>query len=354
MLTVKRILCSKEWILSPYTNAIARMMCHITARHELLADQHVSWQMTFTERCIHSSACLSGGNTLMKMLNNKKKKHWYKTPLQSRPLGLPDFLKPSKKNQEDSVRVRTLNNIIYKAVTDLLNSYEVNSEIAAYNIQISKVSLPPDFSSCRIYWKTSLSAEQDSQIQHALDKCAPRIRYLLISHQILGGLPALVFIRDKQYAAMMEVENLLKIADYGSGEDEINNSSISDVGARLHLMDSGEKKRPVLFGVDHDALHKQIEAYKREKGSRESLAQSSGAGGLTQEQLNTLAEIRKQKLIEKKKLKSKRTKDDDITPKDYLLARSLQKEEQEEVDNNEDRLLDSQISQLMAEDDRGH
>lgn len=119
-------------------------------------------------------------------------------------------------------------------------------------------------------------------------------------------------------------------------------------------MDSGEKKRPVLFGVDHDALHKQIEAYKREKGSRESLAQSSATGGLTQEQLNTLAEIRKQKLIEKKKLKSKRTKDDDITPKDYLLARSLQKEEQEEVGNNEDSLLDSQISQLMAEDNRGH
>ncbi|KAI7806256.1 putative ribosome-binding factor A [Triplophysa rosa] len=230
MLAVKRILCSKEWTLSPYTTAITRMMCHITARHELLADQRVSWLMTYKERCIYSSACLSGGNKLMKMLANKKKKHWYKTPLQSRPLGLPDFVKPSKKNLEDSVRVRTLNNIIYKAVTDLLNSYEVNSDIAAYNIQISKVSLPPDFSSCRIYWKTSLSAEQDGQIQHALDKCAPRIRYLLISHQILGGVPPLVFIRDKQYAAMMEVENLLKIADYGSGEDEINNSSISDVG----------------------------------------------------------------------------------------------------------------------------
>jgi len=49
------------------------------------------------------------------------------------------FLKPSKQNKEDSVRVRTLNNIIYKAVTDLLSSYEVNSEISAYNVQISKV-----------------------------------------------------------------------------------------------------------------------------------------------------------------------------------------------------------------------
>lgn len=35
--------------------------------------------------------------------------------------------------------MRTLNIIIYKAVVDLLSSYEVNSEISVYNVQISKV-----------------------------------------------------------------------------------------------------------------------------------------------------------------------------------------------------------------------
>lgn len=121
--------------------------------------------------------------------------------------------------------------------------------------------------------------------------------------------------------------------------------------AKLQPIESGDKKRPVLFGIDHDALHKQIEAYKREKGARDSLTQSPAAGGLTQEQLDTLADIRKQKLIEKKKQKSKRMKDDDITPKDFLLSRSLQKEEQ---DSDEDSLVDSQLSELMEEDDRRH
>lgn len=60
-------------------------------------------------------------------------------PIQATAIGQPGFLKPSKRNKEDSVRVRTLNNIIYKAATDLLSSYEVNSEISAYNVQISKV-----------------------------------------------------------------------------------------------------------------------------------------------------------------------------------------------------------------------
>lgn len=105
-----------------------------------------------------------------------------------------------------------------------------------------------------------------------------------------------------------------------------------------------------MFGVDHDALHKQIEAYKREKGARASLTQSPAAGGLTQEQLDTLADIRKQKLIEKKKQKSKWMKDDDITPKDFLLSRSLQKEDKEEQDSDED----SQLSELMDEEDRRH
>ncbi|XP_052000066.1 putative ribosome-binding factor A, mitochondrial [Xyrauchen texanus] len=353
MLAVKRIIFCTDRTLSPYSTAITRVICKMKEQPEFLLDNRSSSSVKLIERSVHCSAFLSGGNKLMKMMSKKKKKLWYETPLQSTSLGQTGFLKPSKKrNQEDSVRVRTLNNIIYKAVTDLLCSYEVNSEIPTFNVQISKVSLPPDFSSCRIYWKTSLSTEVDRHIQQALDKCAPRIRYLLISHQILGSVPPVVFIKDKQYAAVIEVENLLKMADYGSDEDG-NHLSISDVGVRLNPMESGEKKKPVLFGVDHDALHKQIEAYKREKASRDSLTQSP-AGGLTQEQLDKLADIRKQKLIEKKKLKSKWVKDDDITPKDYLLARSLQKEEKEEQDRSEDNLVDSQVSQLMAEDNTKH
>ncbi|XP_051720328.1 putative ribosome-binding factor A, mitochondrial [Ctenopharyngodon idella] len=346
MLAVKRVMCYKECAFSRYT-AITSIICKSTAQPET---QRLSWSVMLKERSIHSSTRLSGGNKLMKMLTKKKKKQWYESPLQATAIGQPGFLKPSKRNKEDSVRVRTLNNIIYKAATDLLSSYEVNSEISAYNVQISKVSIPPDFSACRIYWKTSLSAEQDSHIQLALDKCAPRIRHLLISHQILGSVPPVVFIRDKQYAAVTEIENLLKKADFGPDENNTH-LSISDIGAKLQPIESGDKKRPVLFGIDHDALHKQIEAYKREKGARDSLTQSPAAGGLTQEQLDTLADIRKQKLIEKKKQKSKRMKDDDITPKDFLLSRSLQKEEQ---DSDEDSLVDSQLSELMEEDDRRH
>uniref|UniRef100_A0A8C1IW52 Ribosome binding factor A n=1 Tax=Cyprinus carpio TaxID=7962 RepID=A0A8C1IW52_CYPCA len=162
-------------------------------------------------------------------------------------------------------------------------------------------------------------------------------RHLLISHQILDNVPPAVIIRDKQYSAVTK-------ADFGPDEDNINNLSTNDVRAKLQLMESEDKKRAVLFGVNHDALHKQIEAYKRER-TRDSLTQSPAAGGLTQEPLDILADIRKQKLIEKKKNKSKWMKDDDITPKDFLLSRSLQKEDKVEQDGDEDSLLDSQLTE---------
>lgn len=354
MLAVKRVVCSKECTFSRFTTALTSVIYKMTARPEtqglsragVLKESNVS---------VHSSACLSGGNKLMKMLAKKKKKQWYESPLQASALSQPGFLKATKRNKEDSVRVRTLNIIIYKAVVDLLSSYELNSEISVYNVQISKVSLSPDFSACRIYWKTSLSAEQDSHIQQALNKCAPRIRHLLISHQILGNVPPVVFIRDKQYAAVTEIENLLKKADFCPDEDNMNHLSTNDVGAKLQLMESEDNTRAVLFGVDHDALHKQIEAYKREKGPRDSLTQSPAAGGgLTQEQLDMLADIRKQKLIEKKKKRSKWMKDNDITPKDFLLSRSLQKEDKEDQDVDEDGLVDSQVTEMMEEDNRRH
>lgn len=86
-----------------------------------------------------------------------------------------------------------------------------------------------------------------------------------------------------------------------------------------------EEKKRAMFGIDHDALYKQIEDYKEQ--SRGCSSQISSSASLTQEQLGMLAEIRKQKLIEKKKRKAKKIQDDDITPKEFLLMRQLQKEQ---------------------------
>lgn len=117
-------------------------------------------------------------------------------------------------------------------------------------------------------------------------------------------------------------------------------------------MESGQpttSKKPVLFGVDHDALNKQILDYKLRVKDTTS---NTLAPELTMQQLEVLAEYRKQKIMEKKK-KSKRPVDDDITPKEYLLSRHSQgQEREEEEDGRAFSQEDDQVRELMAEESR--
>lgn len=74
------------------------------------------------------------------LLNRKKK--WYETPqvFQSIITDQSGFTKPAKKrNMEDSLRVRTLNTILYKSISDLLSSHQVNAQLPGYNVEITKV-----------------------------------------------------------------------------------------------------------------------------------------------------------------------------------------------------------------------
>ncbi|XP_007250909.3 putative ribosome-binding factor A, mitochondrial [Astyanax mexicanus] len=307
----------------------------------------------------HSSA-VQNRNLLMKMLEKKKKRRWYETP-QPVITTQSAFLTPvkKKKDQQDSRRVRTLNIIVYKAVVDLLSSHEINADLHSYSVEITKVSFTADYTSCRIYWKTSWSEETDLKIQQLLDRSAPRIRYLIMSLQILGNVPPLTFVRDRKYAALKEVENLLEIADYGPREDDLSFAG-KDADTRLHTTDPVEKKKALWLNIDQDALYKQIEDYKQR--SSVSSSEITSSPGLTQEQLDLLAEIRKQKLIEKKKRKSKKLKDDydddDTSPKAFLIARQLELEEQKEQEKEEQHrdqdVENSEVSELINDYDRKH
>lgn len=309
---------------------------------------------------IHTSCVQYGSKNLFKKFANKsKKKLWYESPTlgpkqisPSSQTGPLQLTKSKKQKQESSLRARILNTILFKAINDFLSSHEVSAEVYNLNVEISKVSLPADFSNCRVYWKTSGTSERDSLIQQVLDKSAPRLRHLLISHQVLGSVPPVVFLRDKQYAALTEVENLLKIADFGEKEntDEIKNN-VKDGGESAQLSDTSEQpvtaKRALPFGIDHEALNKQILEYKR--GSQESLCKNP-APSITQQQLDVLLERRKQKLIEKKK-KSRRPVDEDVTPQAYLQARYDQETDAEEVEHPEYDNEESEVPEVKARDD---
>uniref|UniRef100_A0A8B9EWZ6 Ribosome binding factor A n=1 Tax=Amazona collaria TaxID=241587 RepID=A0A8B9EWZ6_9PSIT len=162
---------------------------------------------------------------------------------------------------------------------------------------VLQVSLASNFSACRVYWNPTATMEKDSYVESVLQKSAPRIRYLLKSQQILGNMPPVVFLKDKQ-----------------AGGEKTHNICFP-FHSKLFSSASESSDPPMrsnLFGIDHELLNKQIMDYKRLKVSRDidSIA-------WTEEQEQQLSKIRKKM----KKRKSKNPPDDDITPQKYLMDR---------------------------------
>ncbi|XP_036892119.1 putative ribosome-binding factor A, mitochondrial [Sturnira hondurensis] len=242
-------------------------------------------------RGLHGSPVPCGKNLLKKFASKTKKKFWYEGPslgshLTHKPSQL-DFLTKStsrKTKKEDHVRLRTLNGLLYKALSDLLCTPEVSQEVYDLNVELSKVSLTADFSACRVYWKTPLPAEQNPHTQATLQGHAARMRHLLMSQQTLRNMPPIVFVQDKDHAALAEVGRLLAVADLGPADEDLVHRDLRDLEAPEAPSPydiPGPAMGSSLCGIDHEALHKQIAEYKRrkEKGRRGE-SESPGCLGL--------------------------------------------------------------------------
>ncbi|XP_031464167.1 putative ribosome-binding factor A, mitochondrial [Phasianus colchicus] len=282
------------------------------------------------------------GKLLKKMLRKKKKKFWYDSPTLGpgmiyEPTKLTAIKKAdqAKTRKEHNIRCRVLNGLIHKAVTEMMSSCEINKEIYDLKLEICKVSLASNFSACRVYWNPASTTESDNYVEGVLRKSAPRIRYLLMSQQILGNVPPVVFVKDKEAAAVKEIEELLAVADFGPPEEEIpqNDSSESFSSA---TQSSDSPIRSNLFGIDHELLKKQIMEYKKLKLSRitESVP-------WTQSQGQQLSKIQKKM----KKKKTKNIPDDDITPQKYLLDRY----EADYFDDNTESISDCELEDELQE-----
>ncbi|KAJ8290747.1 hypothetical protein GJAV_G00016990 [Gymnothorax javanicus] len=276
-------------------------------------------------------------NLFKKFTRKSKRKVWYESPAlgptqfsPSSGTSLMQLSKTKKPKQESTMRTSILSTILYKAISDFINSHEISAEVHDLNIEISKVSLPSDFSNCRVYWKTSGTSERDQLIQQVLERSAPRLRHLLISHQVLGSVPPLVFIRDKQYAALVEIENLLKMVDLGREDAEPLQSSNSVKDRWESVQESNisglpdDASRVPLSGIDHEAMNKK--GMKSKQRQQEALSQNP-VPSITPKQLDMLANLRRQKL---KKKKSKWPVDNDITPQAYLQTRYNKEPDTEE------------------------
>lgn len=269
-------------------------------------------------RGLHSSPVSCGKNLLKKFASKTKKKFWYEGPSLGSHLthksSQLEFLTKStsrRTRKEDQVRLRALNGLLYKALTDLLCTPEVNQELCDLNVEVCKVSLTSDFSACRVFWRASLSETQNAHTEAVLRRSAAHMRHLLMSQQTLRNVPPIVFVQDKKYAAVMEIDRLLAIADFGPrGEKEdFVQSDFSDPEALDAASPSdtlGPAARWNPCGIDHEALNKQILEYKRRR--------DRGHGSTDPLWPEHMADLTKQT----RRRKAKPHVDDDLSPKNYL------------------------------------
>ncbi|NWR56148.1 RBFA factor, partial [Bucorvus abyssinicus] len=285
-----------------------------------------------------------------------RKKFWYDSPtLGSKMVYNPTNLasvvtdEQTKTRKEDHIRCRVLNSLIHKVVAEMLTTCEVSQELYDLKLEICKasakacVSLASNFSACRVYWNPAATMAEDSYVESVLRKSAPRIRYLLRSQQILGNVPPIVFVKDKEAAAVKEIEELLSIADFGPPEEEETSENDSSELSSSATQSPESPMRSNLFGIDHELLNKQIMDYKRLKVSRhtESVA-------WTKEQEQQLSKV------QKKMKKPRDPPDDDVTPQKYLLERY----EADDWDDNTESALDyepedelqEEVNELEADD----
>uniref|UniRef100_A0A8C5MH31 Ribosome binding factor A n=1 Tax=Leptobrachium leishanense TaxID=445787 RepID=A0A8C5MH31_9ANUR len=279
-------------------------------------------------RELHVSPAVSAKSLLSKFASKTKKKFWYDSPtlgtqFAKKPDSLLGLMKVQKKQRrEDSIHMQTLNSILHKALSDLLSTPEVSEDVYNLNLELSKVSLAVDFSACRAYWIASGNVETDNCVEKVLMRYAPHFRHLLLTRQVLGGVPPIVFVRDKENAVIQEVDRLLAIADFG--EDYNRSATHGEFREWEHTSakrsDSSSKVPSPpdsnLFGIDHGDLNRQIQDYKNriKDGVKEDII------GLSQRHQEQLAEIRRQKITKKKMRKRKlRLDDNDIAPQNYLM-----------------------------------
>ncbi|CAI9541055.1 unnamed protein product [Staurois parvus] len=284
-------------------------------------------------RYVHSSPECSAKNYLHKFSSKNKKRLWHEgtwhLPVENKPPGLLALMKQQKtEKRENNVRIKTLNVIMYHALTGLLGTSEVSEEVNELCIELSKVSVSSDFSVCRAYWLSSGNKDTDAEIDTVLQKHAPRFRHLMISHHVLGKVPPVVFLRDKEDAKRQEVEDLFAILQ--SEKDEVS-SVETDISRELDTESPKETSTiqlPSIFGIDHAKINQQIFAYKKKMKTKVIETDSNEHSQRQQEQL---AEIRKQNL-QKKKMKKQKRASNDLSPQDYQLLSAMDSEEQEEMD----------------------
>ncbi|XP_050484968.1 putative ribosome-binding factor A, mitochondrial [Bombus huntii] len=171
-------------------------------------------------------------------------------------------------------RMIVLNKVFMKYITDLMSTGEIVPEILNKNIEISHVKVTADFKFINVYWIDNNTENTD--IVELLQKCASQLRHELSQLRVIGVVPPIKFVKCKGTSILREVEQKLKIMDFG--EDHVSSpypdaiqqiitaSGTSDVNQNVENVENNNFSitlpvmRHDVFGLDHFRIMSQIKS----------------------------------------------------------------------------------------------
>lgn len=202
---------------------------------------------------------------LQKLLGNREsgsKKRWYphEQSTQSQITSVRDIGKAqNKQGKNASRRVNVLNKLFMKHITDQLASGSLSEQVLGKGLEISRVKMSPDFNGINVFWIARGGAHSDAEIETTFHKCSGILRHELSQLRLMGEVPRINFVKDRSYANLADVDQLLKECDFGE-EYEGSNSSSDQIREELgfNKLDDNEDDIPPMrhdvFGLNHKEI----------------------------------------------------------------------------------------------------
>ena len=145
-------------------------------------------------------------------------------------------------------------------LTNYLSNYIINAFQSGYigrelndkhpTFQISRILLDADLRKLEICWLTTTDETANEDIEkNYLNRLSSQIRHEIISNQIIGYMPPVVFTRDNSKMILEQLDDLLKIKEINKKTENSETATKSE---------NQTKTANNVYGIDHDKLMSQI------------------------------------------------------------------------------------------------
>jgi len=193
---------------------------------------------------------------MTKLVKGSEKTKRYRF-IPSEDQGVPGLFGPLSGGNSKAAqrRVQVLNSVFHENITDLLSSTEIDPVLQDHNFLVTKVKYATDGSALHVYW-TGDSAGAD--LVDKLPQVAGKLRHTLTQLQIVGRVPHINFIQEKNLHQAVDVEELLARADYGPDYEPMASKKLPTSLEPLQPVDEDVYTSTNVLGLDRDAIINQV------------------------------------------------------------------------------------------------